>query len=98
MPLTRQGVKMLKKHSGVHSIVHGHRNLLHGQQIMLRQGIVNFECDTTLDRNTRKKAGLKGPGGAVTIFRPEGLVMGISTDYPYIKVFDPASISGSEIK
>jgi hypothetical protein len=93
MPLTRHGVKMLKKKAGVHAIVHGHRNLLHGQRVMLRKGIVNFECDTTLDRNTREDEGLKGYGAAVTIFRPEGLVMGISNDYPFIKVFEPASIS-----
>ena len=92
-PLTRQGVKLLRKRSGVHAIVHGHRNLLHGQRVMLRKGIVNFECDTTLDCNSRKKEGLKGQGAAVTIFRPEGLVMGVSSDYPYIKVFEPASIS-----
>jgi len=94
MPLTRHGVRLLRKNSGVHAIVHGHRNLLHGQRVMLRNGIVNFECDTTLDdRNSRKKEGLKGPGAAVTIFRPEGLVMGVSTDYPHIKVFEPAAIS-----
>ena len=92
-PLTRHGVKLLRKKSAVHAIVHGHRNLLHGQRVMLRKGIVNFECDTTLDRNTRKKEGLAGVGAAVTIFRPEGLVMGVSTDYPYIKVFEPLSIS-----
>ena len=93
MPLTRHGVKLLRKKSAVHAIVHGHRNLLHGQRIMLRKGMVNFECDTTLDCNSRKKEGLAGQGAAVTIFRPEGLVMGVSTDYPYIKVFEPASIN-----
>jgi hypothetical protein len=92
-PLTRHGVKLLRKKSGVHAIVHGHRNLLHGQRVMLRKGIVNFECDTTLDCNSRKKEGLAGPGAAVTIFRPEGLVMGVSSDYPYIKIFEPALIS-----
>jgi hypothetical protein len=93
MPLTRHGVKMLRKKSGIHAIVHGHRNLLNGQRVMLRKGIVNFECDTTLDRNTRRKEGLGGRGAAVTIFRPEGLVMGLSTDYPYIKVFEPETIA-----
>jgi hypothetical protein len=92
-PLTRHGVKLLHKTNGVRAIVHGHRNLLHGQQLMLRKGIVNFECDATLDRNTRAKEGLEGQGAAVTIFRPEGLVMGISSDYPYIKVFEPALLS-----
>lgn len=92
-PLSRLGVKLLRKKSGVHAIVHGHRNLLHGQRVVLRKGIANFECDTTLDCNSRAKEGLEGAGAAVTIFRPEGLVMGISSDYPYIKVFEPASIS-----
>lgn len=92
-PLTRRGVKLLRNKSGVHAIVHGHRNLLHGQRVMLRKGMVNFECDTTLDRNSRAKAGLEGEGAAVTIFRPEGLVMGISSDYPRVKVFEPGSIS-----
>jgi hypothetical protein len=92
-PLTRRGVKLLRNKAGVHALVHGHRNLLHGQRVMLRKGMVNFECDTTLDRNTRAREGLEGPGAAVTIFRPEGVVMGISSDYPYVKVFEPASIS-----
>ena len=87
-PLTRHGVKMLRQQSAIHVIVHGHRNLLKGQRVRLRKGIVNFECDTTLDRNSRKKEGLKGAGAAVTIFRPEGLVMGVSSDYPFIKVFE----------
>lgn len=88
MPLTRRGVKILRNKNGIHAIVHGHRNLLHGQRVMLRKGIVNFECDTTLDRNSRRKEGLSGHGAAVTIFRPEGVVMGVSSDYPYIKVFE----------
>ncbi|MEJ2395372.1 MAG: metallophosphoesterase, partial [Candidatus Thiodiazotropha sp.] len=62
-----------------------------GQRIMLRKGIVNFECDATIDRHSREKEGLQGEGAAVTIFHPDRLVMGISTDYPRIKVFDPNS-------
>ncbi len=88
MPLTRNGVRNIRS-QGIHALVHGHRNLLHGQRLMLRKGILNVECDTTLDRNSRKKEGLKGPGAAVTIIRPEGRILGISTDYPYIKEFDP---------
>ncbi len=88
MPLTRNGVKNVRE-QGIHVLVHGHRNLLHGQRLMLRKGILNVECDTTLDRNSRKKEELKGPGAAVTIIRPEGKILGISTDYPYVKVFDP---------
>ena len=74
---------------GIHVIVHGHVNQFHGQRIMLRKGLPNFECDTTIDRNSRRKEGLKGPGAAVTIFHPDRVALGISTDYPYIKVFQP---------
>jgi len=55
---------------------------------LLRHGIVNFECDTTMDRNTRKKEGLPGHGVAVTIIEPDGQVIGISRDYPSRKVFE----------
>ena len=92
-PLTRSGVKKIHK-KGIRVLVHGHRNLLHGQRLMLRKGLLNVECDTTLDRNSRKKEGLKGPGAAVTIIRPEGYILGISTDYPYIKVFEVRRLRG----
>ena len=88
MPLTLNGVKKIRSR-GIHALVHGHRNLLHGQRLMLRKGLINVECDTTLDRNSRNRDGLKGPGAGVTIIRPEGCILGISSDYPYIKAFDP---------
>ncbi len=92
MPLTHKGIRLIHG-AGIHAIVHGHDNRHHGQRIMLRKGMVNFECDATIDRNTRRKEGLTGCGAAVTIFHPDKLVMGISTDYPFIKVFDPASLT-----
>ncbi|MCK4710933.1 MAG: metallophosphoesterase [Gammaproteobacteria bacterium] len=91
MPLTRTGVKKLHQ-QGIRAVVHGHRNLLHGQRLMLRKGLLNVECDTTLDRNSRKKEGLKGVGAAVTVIHPEGYILGISNDYPFIKLFDPKHI------
>ncbi|MCU7906880.1 MAG: metallophosphoesterase [Candidatus Thiodiazotropha sp. (ex Epidulcina cf. delphinae)] len=91
MPLTRKGGELMHE-SGIYAIVHGHANRYHGQRIMLRKGMVNFECDATIDRHTRIKEGLAGGGAAVTIFHPDRLVMGVSTDYPCIKVFDPKSI------
>jgi predicted transcriptional regulator len=91
MPLTRKGVDLLHD-AGIYVIVHGHDNRHHGQRIMLRKGMVNFECDATIDRHSRKREGLKGEGAAVTIFHPDRLVMGVSTDYPRIKVFDPKTI------
>jgi hypothetical protein len=88
MPLTRQGVESVRQ-KGIHAIVHGHLNLPRGQRIMLRKGMVNFQCDATMDRNTRKKEGLKGQAAAATIFLPQGSAIGVSSDYPFIKLFAP---------
>lgn len=88
MPLTRHGVERAYR-QGVHAIVHGHRNRTSGQRIMLRQGMIHIESDITMDRNSRTKEGLEGYGAGVTIVRPEGRVIGISTDYPFAKVFEP---------
>ncbi|MCM8921057.1 MAG: metallophosphoesterase, partial [Candidatus Thiodiazotropha sp.] len=90
MPLTRKGVEQMRD-ADIHAIVHGHANRYHGQRIMLRKGMIHFECDATIDRHTRKKEGLTGEGAAVTIIHPKRLVMGVSTDYPHIKVFDQKS-------
>lgn len=91
-PLTARGVRRLHR-DGLHVIVHGHVHRHHGQRIMLRKGMLNFECDATIDRGTRRKEGLQGHGAAVTIFRPDKTVLGISTDYPYVKVFKPEAFS-----
>jgi hypothetical protein len=87
MPLTAYGANLIHE-MGIHAVVHGHQSLHHGQRIMLRRGIVNFECDATMDRNTRAKEGLSGHGVAATIIEPHGQVIGISRDYPYRKVFE----------
>jgi len=87
MPLTTYGADIIHK-MGIHAVVHGHQHLRYGQRIKLRHGIVNFECDTTMDRNTRKKEGLPAHGVAVTIVEPDGQVIGISRDYPCKKVFE----------
>ena len=94
MPLTPRGVSMIKKR-GIYVLVHGHHNRLHGQRIMLREGIINFECDATLDRNSRKKEGLRGIGAAATIFTRQHQVLGISTDYPAVKLFDPKVLAAN---
>jgi hypothetical protein len=91
-PLTSIGTQALKD-AGIHAIVHGHRNILHGHRLVIRQGILNFECDTSVDRNTRKLEGLYGPGASVVIFQPNGQVQGISTDYPAIKTFTPSLVT-----
>ncbi len=87
-PLTEQGVTTANS-QGVHAVVHGHRNCLEGQRIMLREGMLHIEGDVTLDRNSRKKEGLTGHGMGVTIIHPKGHVLGISNDFPHAKVFKP---------
>ncbi len=89
MPLTRHGVAKMHR-LGIHAVVHGHRNLSEGQRIMPRHGMLHIESDITMDRNSRRKEGLDGYGVGVTIIRPEGTVLGISTDAPHAKVFRPA--------
>jgi hypothetical protein len=92
-PFTGKGLRDLNA-IGIYAVVHGHRNVLRGQRMVFRRGLLNFECDSSLDCNTRASENLSGPGGAVTVFRPDGVVLGISTDHPNIKVFDPAELCG----
>jgi hypothetical protein len=75
--------------AGIYAVIHGHRNLLNGQRITLRSGLLNFECDASVDSGTRRVEGLSGPGSAVTIIHPDARVLGISADYPLIKDFKP---------
>jgi hypothetical protein len=91
-PLTTRGVTALHR-AGVYAIVHGHQPVQRGQRLTLREGLLNLECDVSMDRNTRAICGLEGPGGGVTIFRPQGTVTGISTDYRYAKVLDSATMT-----
>ena len=87
MRLSRQGVERAYR-KGIHAIVHGHRNITNGQRIMLRRGMVHIESDITMDRNSRSKEGLDGYGVGVTIVDGRKII-GISTDYPHAKIFDP---------
>ena len=87
-PFTKKGARCVQD-AGISALIHGHRNLYYGQRIVLRHSILNFECDTSLDKNTRKKEGVPGLGAGVTIIEPDGQILGVSSDYPYIKVFDP---------
>ncbi|MBV1878790.1 MAG: metallophosphoesterase [Pseudomonadales bacterium] len=75
--------------AGIDAIVHGHHSNLHGQRLLIRQNLLNFACDASIDCNTRRRVGLQGPGAAVVVFESNGMVKGISTDYDYIKVFKP---------
>lgn len=90
-PFTEVGFEHMAK-AGLYGIVHGHRNILRGQRVLMREGLLNFECDASVDCNTRKIEGLRGPGGAVVVFRPDGVALGISADYPHVKVFDATRV------
>jgi len=77
-PFTEEGADCLRA-SGVFGIVHGHRTHVTGQQLRMRNGIAHFECDTSLDRNTRLQSGLPGIGRSATIIGRDS-IWGISND------------------
>ena len=83
-----KGAKAVK-HCGIHCVVHGHVNHANGQQISLHKGLLHVEGDITLDRNSRRKQGLKGIGFGATIIHPKQLIIGISADHPIVKVLTP---------
>ncbi len=86
--LTSHGTRFIEK-AGISAVIHGHRNLYHGQRMALRKGLLSFECDITLDCHSRSKEGLKGVAAGVTVIHPKGYILGISNDYPYAKFFHP---------
>jgi len=50
------------------------------------------ELDSLKEKGKKEKIGTQqGYGAAVTIFQPQGRVLAISTDYPYIKLFQPSA-------
>lgn len=91
-PLTQKGVEELHKR-GIFAIVHGHLNQKNGQRMIYREGMLHFQCDCSLDRNTRIKENIDNLGMAVTIFRPTGVCEALSSDYDKVKVFSTDKIS-----
>ncbi|SMP64121.1 Calcineurin-like phosphoesterase [Neorhodopirellula lusitana] len=101
-PFTRKGARNVHR-AGITAILHGHRNLHHGQRLSLRHSQINFECDTSLDRHTRRVENVNGRGASVTIIDPSGRILGVSSDFPQVKVFEPqqtlkALINGTQAK
>ena len=88
-PFTQSGAEALER-SGIHAIVHGHKTHITGQQIEMRHGIINFECDASLDRNTRLQSGLAGVGRAATIIGT-GSVRAISSECESVRVLFQAA-------
>lgn len=87
-PFSQKGARHVRQ-AGISAVVHGHRNLRYGQRLAGRKNLLSFECDTTMDSQTRTKERVRGRGAAVTIIEPKGRVLGVSSDYPYVKVFEP---------
>lgn len=87
-PFSEVGAADIRR-AGITAIVHGHRNLHNGQRLSFRESVINFECDTSLDRHTRKVENVDGRGASVTIVDRRGYILGVSSDYPHIKVFHP---------
>lgn len=90
-PLTEKGAGILKQNN-IYAMVNGHRSHKQGQQLFIRQGLLNFECDTQLNANCRKKSNIQTPGEAVTIFYSDGMVSALSSDFPATKQFHPKQL------
>ncbi|WP_417578680.1 metallophosphoesterase [Nitrincola sp.] len=90
-PLTASSRQALHQ-AGIHALVHGHRNLHQGQRITFRANMIHFECDVTLNQVSRQQETLQGSGAAVTLFYPQGWVVGISSDAPAAKCFSPQGL------
>lgn len=96
-PFSPNSVKKLHA-MGFNAIIHGHRNITQGHRLTLKRGLLNFECDTSLDRKTRKIEGLKGYGASWLTIYPKGIVEAYSTDYPILKIFDVKKLGGKIVK
>jgi len=86
-PLTAQGAALLRC-AGIQAVVHGHRNVPHGQRLRVRAGLLHLQCAVPVDTCTRQEKGLPGTGGAVTTMLPEGRVVALSTDLLHAKVLE----------
>ncbi|WP_319380905.1 hypothetical protein [Thiomicrorhabdus sp.] len=91
-PFSPSGAEALRQ-QGIYALVNGHRSHENGQQLFVREGLLNFECDTQLNANCRKKSKMKPQGEAVTIFSPSGTVFAYCSDMPAAKSFHPARLS-----
>lgn len=90
-PFTQTGTHYLKT-MGIYALVNGHRSHQNGQQLYTRNGLLNFECDTQLNANCRKKNNIATPGFACTVFYANGLVSATSSECPKPKMFHPVHL------
>lgn len=92
-PFSKSSIKKLHA-LGINAIIHGHRNTIKGHRITVKRGFLNFECDTSLDRKTRKLEGLEGYGASWLTVYPKGKIEAYSTDYPAVKEFSIKQVNG----
>ena len=79
-PLTAHGAQQLKA-AGIIGLVNGHRDSVQGQQLYVRQGLWNFDCDTQMNSHCRAREGLAHSGWGVTLFEASGEVVALSSDH-----------------
>ena len=60
MPLTRNGVRKIRK-KGIHALVHGHRNLSHGQRLMLTKRTAQYRMRHNAKPELAQKRWYAGP-------------------------------------
>ncbi|MEO9777837.1 MAG: metallophosphoesterase [Sedimentitalea sp.] len=89
--LTSKGVQSLHR-AGLKMVVQGHVNNHAGQRLLVKSGLLHLEGDVTLDRASRSLEGLPGIGVGATLIYPSGDVVGLSTDFPKAKLFQPDSL------
>lgn len=89
--LTTKGVQSLHR-AGLKMVVQGHVNNHAGQRLLVKSGLLHLEGDVTLDRASRRLEGLSGIGVGATLIYPSGDVVGLSTDFPKAKLFQPDSL------
>jgi hypothetical protein len=87
-PFSAKGAQQLKA-KYIFALVNGHRHHLNGQQLLVRNGLLNFECDTQLNCHCRAKDNMQSPGWSVTIFHQDGSVSAQSSDHAHLKLFQP---------
>lgn len=86
--LTPAGVRKLHR-LGIKMVVQGHVNNHAGQRLLVKRGMLHLEGDVTLDRASRGLEGLPGIGAGATLIYPSGDVVGLSSDFPMAKHFQP---------
>ncbi|MBU2318992.1 MAG: metallophosphoesterase, partial [Gammaproteobacteria bacterium] len=93
LPLTERGVNAIHK-AGIHVVVQGHINRQQGQRITIKKGLVHVEADITLDCHSRTAEGLKGHGIGATLIGKDTGIVGLSCDYPTVKVMTATELQG----